>query len=176
MDEYLIKKIEKMEGSTVGIGINSQKIKNAIETNPKINIYHSLEASPKGINKKKFKMPSKLKKVNIKKIKKVFKKKRINNIICNYDTIKDFLKTFVRDSVYINKEKLYIYGKKTDLEPVINKYKRYTDKIELIEKKDQFLLIIDNTNTKNKKLEDIGYWWLDTINSLIDFLTIILAN
>ena len=103
--ENLIEYIKKMDGSTVGIGIDNEKIKNAIQNNDNIKTCYLLEEGP-SFSKKKFKIFEKSKTVNIKKIKKVFKKKRIENLICNYKTIKPFLKTFVRDSVFINKEKL----------------------------------------------------------------------
>ena len=172
--ENLIEYIKKMDGSTVGIGIDNEKIKNAIQNNDNIKTCYLLEEGP-SFSKKKFKIFEKSKTVNIKKIKKVFKKKRIENLICNYKTIKPFLKTFVRDSVFINKGKLYIYMEE-DYEEIISKYKRYTNDIKIEKNKKQTLLIINNQNTVNKKTKDIKYWWKDTLNNIADVLTNILVN
>ena len=174
--ENLIKKIENMSGITLGIGIEDENVKNAIQNNNNIKICYLLEENYSKLNKKKMKIFNHGKTVNIKKIKKVFKKKRIDNLICNYKTIKPFLKTFVRDSVYINKGKLYIYGKKEDYSELIKRYNRYTNNIKIDEKNDKFLIIIDNKNTQNKKIEDIKYWWSDTGSNIADILTSILVN
>ncbi|MBR3362360.1 MAG: hypothetical protein IKG40_00370 [Bacilli bacterium] len=175
METKLIKEIKSMKGTTLGIGINSEKIKNAINNNSNIKTCYLLEESS-SFNKKKFKIFENTKTINIKKIKKVFKKKRIDNLICNYQTIKPFIKTFVRDSVFINKGKLYIYGSEKNFDEIINKYKRYTEDIKIEKDKDNFLIIINNQNTVNKKIKDIKYWWQDTLNSIADILTSILVN
>ena len=179
MEKLLLNKIKNMSGTTLGIGINKEAIRNAIEKNKNIETCYLLEEPIQGVSKfgrKKLYFNKKLKKVNIKKIRKIFKKKRIENLICNYKTISPFLKTFVKDSVYINKGKLYIYGQKTELDSLIKKYRRYTDKIEIEENKDDFLIIIDNKNSKNNKLKEFCYWWSDTFESLLDLLTTLLVN
>ena len=173
--EKLIEYVNKMQGTTVGIGINNEKIKSAIEKNKNIKTCYLLEETS-SFNKKKMKIFEKSKTVNIKKIKKVFKKKRIENLICNYKTISPFLKTFVRNSVFINKGKSYIYGKKENYDELINKYKRYTDDIKIEKNSDEFLIVINNQNTVNKKTKDIKYWWQDTLNNIADLLTNILVN
>ncbi len=176
MEKFILKKIKTMQGSLLGIGIQSEKIKEAIQNNKNILTCYLLEESSSPLNKKKLKLKEKKRTINIKKIKKVFKKKRIDNIICSYQTIKPFLKTFVRDSVYINKGDLYIYGSKDDLYELKNKYQRYTTNIEIKEEKTTSVLIVNNQTTKNNRLKDIGYWWLDTGTAIADFLTMILVN
>ena len=112
METKLIKEIKSMKGTTLGIGINSEKIKNAINNNSNIKTCYLLEESS-SFNKKKFKIFENTKTINIKKIKKVFKKKRIDNLICNYQTIKPFIKTFVNksftsDSFLPTKRQIYL--------------------------------------------------------------------
>ena len=174
--ERLINEIKNMSGITLGIGIENENIKNAIQKNDSIKTCYLLEENSSKLNKKKMRIFSYRKTINIKKIKKVFKKKRIDNLICNYKTIKPFLKTFIRDSVYINKGKLYIYGIKEDYNELIKRYNRYTDNIKVEEKNDKILIIVDNTNTQNKKINDIKYWWSDTFSNIADILTSILVN
>lgn len=176
MEKFLLTKIKSMQGSLIGIGIESEKIKKAIQNNNGIETCYLLEETSSNFNKKKLKLKEKGRTINIKKIRKTFKKKRIDNVICNYQTVKPFLKTFVRDSVYINKGYLFIYGTKEELEDLKNRYQRYTTNIQLTEEKDSAVLIIDNRNTKNNRLKDMGFWWKDTGTSIADFLTLILVN
>jgi len=176
MENYLEKQIQKMHGTLLGIGISSEKIKKAIEENNNISICNLLEENTKGTKNKKFSILNKPRTINIKKIKKVFRKKRVDNIICDINVIKKYQKTFVKDSIYINKDKLYIYGDKNSLKEIKTKYQRYTTDIILEDKGKQSILIINNKNTKPNKIKDIGYWWLDTFNNFIEALTTILAN
>lgn len=175
MEKYFLKEIKKMQGSLIAFGLTNDKLKQEIEKNDNINTCYLLD-STSNFNKKKLKIFNRGKTINIKKIKKIFKKKRIDNVIANYQTIKPFLKTFVRDSVYINKNKLYIYGTKEDYDDIIQRYKRYTNKIEVKKENDYFIIIINNIDTTNNKIKDICYWWKDTFTSIADFLTVILVN
>ena len=176
MEKFLSKEIKNMEGTLLGIGITSNKIKEEITKNDNIKNCYLLEETPSKINRKNLQLFNRKKKINIKKIKKVFKKKRIDNIICNLKTVNPFLKTFVRDSVYINKNKLYLYGTKEDYEDITNRYQRYTKNIKIKRFKENFIIIVDNTDTKNNKIKDIIYWWKDSMNNLIDFITTLLVN
>ena len=45
-----------------------------------------------------------------------------------------------------------------------------------IKEKNIYILVANNSNTKNNKLKDIAYWWKDTVTDALDFLTILLAN
>lgn len=176
MESYLCERIKEMRGNFLSVGSLSDALNKAVNDNDKLLKCYVLEKNFKSFGKKKFIIRNRSKKVNIKKIKKVFKKKRIDNIICDFDIVRGFTKTFVRDSVYINKGKLYIYGRKDDLEGIKNKYLRYTKDIVLKKVGSRYILIVDNTNTKNNKFKDIGYWWADTFTNFIDILTLILVN
>ncbi len=176
MDNYLIQQIKKLQGNVLGIGNFNEKVKKAIEDNKSIEECFLLEETSKKLTKNKLRFFNRKRKVNIKKLRKTFKKKSIDTTIANYKTIIEFQKWFVRESIYITHEKIYIYGEKIELEDLIKKYKRYTKNIELKEENDEFVLEINCENTKTNKLKDIGYWWVDTATSFIDFLTLILAN
>lgn len=176
MENNLTEYIKNMEGNLLGIGIDSEKLKTAITKNDKIVNCSLLEDNSKKPNQKKLVFRQRMRKVNIKKMKKVFKKKRMDNVVANYKITSPFMKTFIRDSIYLSKGIVYIYGEKTDLETVMKRYQRYTKDIKLEEKDDKFILIIDTSNAKNNKIKDIGYWWADTFTSFVDFLTLILAN
>ena len=69
-----------------------------------------------------------------------------------------------------------MYGSKEELENIKEKYARYTTDIKLVKEKNIYILVVNNSNTKNNKLKDIAYWWKDTVTDTLDFLTILLAN
>ena len=166
MDEYLLKIVDNFSNNVLAIG-TSEKITNSINNNKKVLKFDLLEKTEKGI---KIKRKNKMKKINIKKIRKIFKKKKTDFIICEYETIKKYLNTFVKDSVYINKNKLYIYGTLEDIEFLVKRYKRYNVKIDLTRKKDYFILSVDNNLSKNNKIKDFFYLIVDNFDKIIEFI------
>jgi hypothetical protein len=180
MDELILKKLKLMKGSFLGIGLENEKILDEIKKKDFCEIIF-LEGKTSIIDKngkqknKLFNFQSK-KIVNVKKLKKSFKKKSVDNIICNYKYISKFTKHFVSNSIYINKGTLLIYGDKCELDDLIKKYKRYNCTIELTEKDNMFLLSIDNSNSKNNKLKDIVYFIVDTFTDICNVITDILIG
>ena len=177
MREKIIDIIDKIDGSLLGIGIDDETMLEKIENNDKINLCYIL-SNNNGKEGKKFKLFKKgrNKKVNIKKLKKYFRKKSIDNIICDYRVIKKFSRSFISGSVYINKNKLYIYGDINDLKNLKERYERYTKEIELIKNNKTFLLIVDNKSTKSKLFKDSFYKIVDFLSDSLDYLTDFLAN
>ncbi len=176
MENELLKIIKKIKGSLLGIGMTESILLDAIEENDNIDTCYIL--SNVSLTGKKFNMIKKgrNKKINIKKLKKKFKKKSLDTVICNYDIIKQFYRSFVPNSIYINKGYLYIYGNKKDLENLSKKYQRYTKDIELLENKENYILKINNTNTKNKFFKDKIYRIKDFSIDAVDFITELLIN
>ncbi len=177
MKEEILKIIDNMQGSLLGIGIDDETMLEKIENNSNINLCYILSNGGKGKNKK-FKLFKKgrSKKVNIKKLKKYFNKKSIDNILCDYRVVKRFIRSFMSGSIYINKKKLYIYGDLKDLKSLKERYERYTKDIELIKNKKSFLLIVNNEKTKTNILKDLIYKITDLLNDSIDYLTDLLVN
>ena len=168
MDNFILNEIKGMEGTLLGIGLYNEKFKTAINKNKEITICNLLEEPQKGFCKKNFKVSDSTKTINIKKLRKFFHKKKIDNIICNFKTIKPFLKAFIKNSVYINRHTLYIYGDKKEIKKLICKYKRYTEQIKIEEYNSKAVLVVDNTKTK---IKEIDYNSIDTINWIIYCLT-----
>lgn len=159
-----------LSGNVLGIGVDS-KITNILNNNERILECNLLDSKTETKNKSK----GKTKKINIKKIRKIFKKKKVDYIICDVETIKKYLKTFVKDSIYINKDMLYIYNIKDGniKEELIKKYKRYN---VIIEKIDNHILKIDNKNAKTNIIKDIFYLMLDTTVNILNALSDLLLN
>ena len=151
----------------MGIGL-SEDLTTLIENNNNIIECNLLNSYVKG----KFKKSFFKKTIRIKKIRKVFKKKKIDYIVCNYDEISNYLNTFVKDSIYINKGKIYFYGN-IDIDLLKLKYGRYDVKINLVDKK---IIEIDTSLAKNNFFKDNYYRLVDFKNHLIEIIGDVLMN
>lgn len=159
--------VKKLSGNVLGIGL-SEDLTTLIENNNNIIECNLLNSYVKG----KFKKSFFKKTIRIKKIRKVFKKKKIDYIVCNYDEISNYLNTFVKDSIYINKGKIYFYGN-IDIDLLKLKYGRYDVKINLVDKK---IIEIDTSLAKNNFFKDNYYRLVDFKNHLIEIIGDVLMN
>ncbi len=176
MNNQILKIISSLKGSLLGIGLEEDILLDAIENNENIQTCYLL--TPKNSNNKKFNLTKRgrNKKINIKKVRKHFKKKSLNNIICNYKAIKQFQKSFIPNSVYLNNRDLYIYGSKEDIKLLKQKYQRYTKNIEIIHTDEGNILKVNNKNTKTNFFKDTFYKIKDTTSEILDILTDLLIN
>lgn len=110
--------------------------------------------------------------IKIKKIRKVFKKKKIDYIICNYDEINNYFNTFIKDSIYINKKKIYYFGN-VDIDLLKYKYGRYNTNIII---KNKNLIEIDVSKAKNNFFKDNYYRLKDFKDKLVELIGDILMN
>lgn len=168
--------IKNLKGFVLGVGYLKDKILKEMEKNDYIEVDLLTNDSP-FISKKNINaIPKKQKgkKVSIKKIKKIFKKKRPDYIICNIDDVLSYLRYFVKDSLYITNNTIYIYSdsKNINLDDIYKRYKRYIDSID---NKDGYI-IINTLNYKNKALKNIKYFVVDTLNIIYDFIGNILTG
>lgn len=173
MKNELKKILKTFSGNVLGIGIDDD-IKNIIDKNESILNCDILSNYIKTKEKGKRKLFGN-KTININKIRKKYKKKRIDYVICNYETIEPYMRKFVKNSVYINKNKLYFYGN-VDIDLIKTRYGRYKTKIEIKEYKNNYIVEIDNTNSKNNFIKDILYLIKDTISLIIDIIGNILMG
>ena len=169
---------EDLKGTFLSIGLAYPTVEKVLEQNKKITCGYLLnfDGKKRGKGKDKDQVTGKMRKISIKKLRKTFKKKSVDTIMCYYQDIEKYMRFFVADSVYINCGKLYIYGKKKEfvLEDLKGYYDRYQTKIEITEYDEDFLIEIDNTKAKNNWLKDKGYRIKDAItyyvNCIGDFL------
>lgn len=169
---------KNLSGNVITIGIDYKTVLDEIDKNEKIINLYSMQFNGKKRSRKKEKGKKKGKIVSIKKIKKIFKKKRIDYIICNIEDVNRFLRTFIRDSVYINKTKLYIYGSKNnvDLELIEKRYNRYNVNINITEYDKDVLVEIDNTKAFNNFFKDIFYNVIDILYTIYNTIGDLLIN
>ena len=177
MENEIKKIIKKLSGSVLAIGL-SDNLLEELNKNEKV-----LELDEIGFNDNKkgsIKTDKKIKrskKINIKKLRKLYNKKGTNYIICNYEIIKKYMRFFIKDSVYINNKKLYIYGTSIkEVKQIIKKYKRYDVLVKNTLKDDYFVLEIDNTNSKNNIFKDFIYFISDTFELVSDLIGNFLIN
>lgn len=171
MNKELKTIIENLNGNVLGIGLD-EKLINYIEDNNNILECNLLESKIKG---KKTCFFARTKTIKIKKIRKVFKKKKVDYIICNYEDIYKYLNTFVKDSIYINKNKLYFYGN-VDVELINKKYQRYETVIDVKKYSGNYIVTIDNSKAKNNYFKDLYYRIFDFISNLIIIIGDTLMN
>lgn len=170
MNNDLNKIIKQIDGNVLGIGLD-EKLSDTIEKNNKIIECNLLNSYVKG----KFKGSLFQKTIKIKKLRKVFKKKKVDYIICDYDQISKYLNTFVKDSIYINKNKLYFFGN-VDIDLINYKYQRYDTNINIKKYKNKSIVEIDNSKAKNNFLKDTYYRIKDFKDKIIEVIGDVLMN
>ncbi len=176
MNKEILQIIKKAKGSLLDIGLVDSEILDAIDEND--NIYTCFVLSNISLTGKRFNVTGrgKTKKINIKKIRKYFKKKTVDTIICNYNTIYQFRRSFIPSSVYINKGSLYIYGDKEQIEQLKLKYMRYTFDIHLAYYDNKAILKVNNEKTKNYFFKDFIYKVSDFFVDSLDIITELILN
>ena len=163
-------------GNVLGIGVD-ENISDILLNNELVLNCNLLNGNISGRKDKKTKKEKKLKTIKIKKIRKIFKHKKVDFILCNVEEIKKYLKTFISDSIYINKDMLYIYNvKDEDVEEIEKKYKRYNTKIEKIKDGKTTILKIDNKNANTNFFKDHLYIIVDTLIQLFNIIGDLLLN
>lgn len=164
--------IKKMNGFVLGIGNLSKNILDEFNKNPNIGVSiisnenYSFESGT--VEKKKKRKKKKGKNINLKKLKKYFKKNKPDYIVCNISDINDYLKYFIKDSLFITKNKIYIYSTEEhiDLTEIKDKYSRYNVSVKYQKKS----LIIDTKDYKKSRVKNILYFIKDTLSDIYNFI------
>ena len=164
--------IKKIEGNVLVVGLDNNLL-DKFDKNNKVNLYSiaSNKSNGKVFGKSKKRQTNKGKTINIKRLRKYINKKSTNYIICNMNEMFEFYKYFIKDSIYLNNNIIYIYATDDiDKEFIINKYKRYNVKIESNDYKNGYIIKIDNTNVKNNLIKDIIYFIKDTFYNIAEVI------
>ncbi len=163
--------IKKIEGNVLIIGLDENLIK-MFDKNNNVNLYsinrNFKYKSGKSDNFKR-KYTSHGKNINIKHLRKYINKKSANYIIFNMNEVFKYYKYIIKDSIYLNNNKIYIYfNNDIDKDFIVKKYKRYNVKIKEFEYKNGYILEIDNTSGKNNYIKDKLYFIKDTLDNLAE--------
>ncbi len=156
--------IKKIDGSVLGIGLKEKYI-DLIEKNNKITKCDLLNSSVKTKNDTGKK--EKLKKINIKKLKKEFKN-GFNYIICDYESIEKYTNSFVDNSISISDYVVFFNYE----EKIIKKYNRYGLDI----KKNNGYIVIDCRSSSGNPIKKYIYNILDIASGLIEAIGDLLMN
>ena len=161
--------VEKLEGNLIGIGLSEPKLLDRIEKNSKITECTLLNDETGALNEESGRGTKKL---NIRKLRKKFKKKRIDTIICATEQIAQYTKTFVKDSIFITKGTIYFYGDDFEmLENIQEKYKRYQVSTKQEKYGQSYLYVVEVNGAKNHRIKEIGYYVKDTVMNGVDYLS-----
>ena len=172
-DDYLIEWLQKQEGKLIGIGLE-EKFFSVIEKNDKIVSCELLNSTILGKEKGK---KEKQKVIPARRLRKKFKKKKHDIMLISYPHISHYIKTFIRDSIYITKKELCFYNlQEEEKELLKRRYKRYKTMIKEVKVKDDTILFVDTTKAKNHKLLDFFYFIFDTLLNGIDLFSDLLVN
>jgi len=167
----LKKIINKLSGNIIIIGEFNEELEKLVSENKNIlTCDHLTNSKGLGIGKK-----GKSKNINIKKIKRKYKNKKIDYILCNIEDVFKYQKTFIKDSIYIAKKEVYLFGKKDDVDVIQKKYNRYTNNTELTRLKEGIVLIV-KTDFNPPKLKNIYYHIYDTMIAIADLISDILIS
>lgn len=168
MKQELKKIISKLKGEVLIVGFNYEEFEGLICNNKNISYCDFLNfTSKKNIKVKDGQV------VNIRKLRKKYKTKKFNYIIVDINDIKDYLKYFIKDSIYLGKNKIYIFNFN---ENVLKMYERYDVTIKTKELKSDNYLDIDVSRATNKIIIDKLYFISDTLINLLDKISDILVS
>lgn len=161
--------IKKCEGNVLSVCLD-EKLMDAFNNNNKITLYSVDSNKSSGLFKKKNKRKTnKGKTINIKKLRKYINKKSVDYMFCNMNEMFGYYKYFIKDSVHLNNNKLYIYAEKDiDKDLIIKNYKRYNTSIEYNEYKNGYIIIVDNTKSKTNFIKDSLYFIKDTFYNIAE--------
>ena len=177
-EQIILKKLKEAKGNILGIGLDKEEYIEALEKNEQLRVCNLLKSYD---GPSTFENTGRQKKIHIKNLRKKFKKKRVDETFCNYKEIISYQNTFIPDSIYISKTKIYLYGTITNekdqenIKKILKKYNRYKIKIEKNEEKKSFLYIIDTSKTKTNRITNSIYYIIDTISDGIEYIVNLLA-
>lgn len=164
IENKLCQDVKNMQGFLLGIGVDIPKILEEIEKN---NAIRDCALLSTGTGEKGKDSSSEI--IHIKDFRKKWKRKKVDYIIACSKEILPYIKYFVKDSIYINKKRIYIFDKeKENIEIYKKKYQRYIVEMEVQKCKDGYILMIENKDYKRHFIKDPFYLMVDTISDGID--------
>lgn len=173
LKQELLKIIKNINGNIFTLGIVDNDLIKAIQNNSQIKHYLMLNIN-QTVEYEKSDKYKPTKKIKIKNIKKKNKKKKIDYTICEISDSKEHFSTFINNTIYFNRNKIFYYGNvdEYDLDDLIKKYRRYNVIINITKyPNNEFILGIDTTKAKTNKLKALIYRFIDFFIMIFDFLT-----
>jgi len=170
--EEIKKIIKSLEGNVVAFGFKGEKFSSILNSNPKIISFDILDE----ISKKRNKQKGKQKTITINKLRKKYKKKNIDTILIDVDVMNEHMIYLIKETIYIGKNNLYLFGTEENVRNNLNRYQRYNIKSEEKKYNKNLVVKIDITNSKNNKFKDKYYILKDKINIFLSLIRDILTS
>lgn len=120
----------------------------------------------------------KIKKFNIKKIRKIYGKNGIDTVVINLDEFDKYKKTLIRDSSYIAGKNIIIFScnKDYDYEMIIKRYKRYKCSCNFFEYENGVIVNIDSTFSSQNRVLNKFYFVKDTLYDVSEAISNFIIN
>ena len=173
MNKKMEEILKQLSGKVVGIGLSDEFVE-IVGQNNQIDNFTLMENN----SSKKSGKSGRSKVVHIKKIHKIFKKKKIDFTVVNFNDIEKYIKYFVKNSIFITKKKIYLYGNinQEQINNLLRKYNRYQVKSNLSKFGKKTIIEIDSTNSRNNYFKDKGYLLFDILDELLTILSDVLIK
>lgn len=172
MIEEIKRIIKSLNGRVLAFGFKLDKFENIINSNKNITSFDVLEE----LSRKKDKKLGRKKTILISSLRKRYKKKNIDNIILNVDSVEKHIIDLIKETIYIGKINVYLYGKKSLVEETLKKYQRYNITYNSIDFIDNEIITINIEKSKNNYFKDKYYVIVDKALKVFDVLTDFLAS
>lgn len=191
--EKLDKLYKTLEGSVLVIGFEDKgPIVRNLRDSKKITKLFTLNSNEASLLKKsrykkvsktgkkeiKEKKLEKKKVINIKKLKKEFKKETFDYILCDFETILPYFRSFVSNSILVSNKEVLVYVNDIDynLEEIDKRYSRYGCKVNSSKSKNEYLYIIDTNDIKTPFYKRFIYWIRDISYDFFEFVANIIIG
>lgn len=175
----IVSEIDNFKGNVLCIGVSDKKILNSLNKNKKIGVYELTRDIPRKIFSRKKRVKTKDgKSVKINKFRKLFKKKSIEYLIIDLNSVFDYHKYIASNSIYVCNKKIYLYGDSEYVKAtsVAQKYKRYKTEVECFQDENKYLVIVDVKGAKYSFFKEKLYLIIDTFYNLSDMITYFLTS
>lgn len=160
--------LKKLSGSVLGIGLDDKK-QDILNDNKKIVECYLLDNQVDSIDGSE----CYTKIIDIKKMHKVFKRKSFDYIVGDFQKLYPYLRTFIKNSIYLNKNKVYFYNLGNyDLDELEKRYARYGSKVDSRKN----FIIVDNTKAKTNFLKNIYNYICDLFYDIIEYIGNLFVN
>lgn len=174
IEQIINQKIEEGKGNVLAICPTDSMI-TSLEKNDAITVCDVL-SNPKqnGEGKRTFRQKT----FNFKKMRKKFKKKRKDMIIGEVTELSRYMKTFVRDSIYITKGTIFLFIQNPDYDYdlLVKRYKRFGIDCVIEKCDDGILFTMEVGQAKNHFWKEKIYYIIDILIEMIDLIGDVLIN
>lgn len=175
----LLDDAQNFVGNVVCIGVKKEALLHALSKNKKASIFTiDSNAKSKLFSSKKKGKTNDGRKVNMKKLRKTFNKKSVDNLVYDLNEMYDYFKYFIGDSIIITRGKIYIYGTSRYIDPraLIKRYKRYNTTAFLEIDGDSFTIVINAEKSKTSWIKNKFYLIVDTFHNIGDMISVALIS